>query len=226
MSNHTDFVDLDLARRTVGKDGVIDPIAARRAAASNLDRMSKQRERLEDQVATAAQELERLRQRQEDIARQKKTLEEIRALQQSFLTEKQKLSLKLQQSLALLEKEDIRVTRLTELYQDSRRNFEVLVEELTGLDEQEWREEYFDEDLQQAYDQLKALSADFGKGLARLDALGWTPGAETEAEVAEPETERGFLGWMKIGVAIAIPLAFFLLLAALSLVSLLQHLSP
>lgn len=225
MSNPTDFVDLDLTRRNVGKDGMIDPMAARRAAAANLDRMGRQRERLEDQVATAAQELERLRQRQQDIETQKKTLEEIRSIQQDFLREKKKLAQRLDQSLVLLEKEEVRVSRLSELYRDSRVLFDGLNGELELLDEESWREEAFEEDLVKSNDRLKALRKEFAKGLARLDALGWTP--ET-AEAGEEELldDRGFFHWMKIGFAIGLPIALLLALAAISVVSLLNHFAP
>lgn len=206
--NRTDFVDEDLTRRSVGPDGLIDPVAARRAAASNLERMSRQRDRLEDQVATTAQELERLRQRQENLEDQKKTLEEIRRLQADFLRERKSLAQRVHQSLVLLEKEEVRVARLTDLYADSRKIFARLEERIDALDESEWSEEDFDEDLTRAHDLLKGLKMEFNKTVARLDALGWIPEeAAGETGAAEPVTGRGFGGWMLVGLAVGIPVA-------------------
>jgi len=224
MSTPTDFVDMDLSRRGVGKDGMIDPIAARRAAAANLDRMGRQRERLEDQVATAAQELEKLRQRQQNIEEQKRSLEEIRAVQQEFLREKKKLGQKLDQSLVLLEKEELRITKLGELYRESRALFEGLTNELELLDEDGWREEQFEDDLIKSHDRLKALRQEFTRGIGKLDTLGWTPEG-TDPEEGFESVERGFLGWMKIGVAIGLPIALLMGLTAFCVVSLLKHLA-
>ncbi|MCC5847024.1 MAG: hypothetical protein JJU29_02940 [Verrucomicrobia bacterium] len=225
MSRHTDFVDEDLTRRTVGVDGMIDPIAARRAAESNLERMSRQRDRLEDQVATTAQELERLRQRRENLEAQKKSLEEIRALQADFLKEKKSIGQRLHQSQVLLEKEEIRTARLTDLYTDSRSIFAGLQDRLEELDENEWEEENFDEDLARAHDQLKGLKMEFNKTLARLDALGWTPEAAAASE-AEDEVvdERGFTGWMLVGLAVGLPIALLLGATAILVVYLLTYL--
>ncbi len=225
MSRHTDFVDEDLTRRNVGTDGMIDPIAARRAAESNLERMSRQRDRLEDQVATTAQELERLRQRRENLEAQKKSLEEIRALQADFLKEKKSIAQRLHQSQVLLEKEEIRTARLTDLYTDSRSIFASLEDRLDELDENQWEEESFDEDLARAHDQLKGLKMEFNKTLARLDALGWTPetAAASEAE-DEIVVDRGFAGWMLVGFAVGLPIALLLGATAFLVVYLLTYL--
>lgn len=220
MGKHTDFIDDDLSGSVgVGPDGMIDPIAARRAQSSNLNRMTEQRERLEDQVATTAQELERLRQKREDLETQKKSLEEIRKQQDAYLSEKKDMGQRIHQSLVLLEKEELRVAQLTELYGDTRRHFEQLQEKLDGMNEGNWEEDRFDEELSRSLDQLKATRIDFNKSLARLDALGWAPGQESSAsepEIAEESTmERGFVEWMSIGAAIGIPLAVLLGIAAI-----------
>lgn len=226
--SRTDFVDEDLTRRSVGPDGLIDPIAARRAAASNLEKMSRQRDRLEDQVATTAQELERLRQKQENLEAQKKTLEEVRRLQAEFLRERKTLAQRVHQSLVLLEKEELRVARLTDLYSDSRKIFSRLEERIDELDESEWSEQDFDEDLTRAHDQLKGLKLEFNKSIARLDALGWTPdeAAEAEEEAVTSLRDRGFGGWMLVGLAVGIPVALLLGLTAVFVYYLLTNVLP
>lgn len=223
MSRRTDFVDEDLTRRSVGADGMIDPIAARRAAESNLEKMSRQRDRLEDQVATTAQELERLRQRRENLESQRKNLEEIRKIQGEFLEEKKSLGQRLHQSLVLLEKEEVRIARLSDLYTDSRAIFSRLTDRLEALEDGGWTEEDFEDELTRANDQLKGLKLEFSKTVARLDALGWTPDTEASEEEDVLETTRGFADWMVVGLAVGLPIALLLGCTALFVVYVLTN---
>ena len=197
----------------VGADGMIDPIAARRAAAGNLEAMAQQRERLEDQVATTAQELERLRQRREGLESQKRSLEEMRKHQDDYLDEKKDMTQRVHQSLVLLEKEEVRVAQLTDLYADSRKQFERMRERLDAMEEGAWGEDAFAEELSRALDQLKATRLDFNKSLARLDALGWSPEtalAEQEEDEGSIVEDRRFADWVFIGFAIGLPIAILL----------------
>jgi hypothetical protein len=213
MSHPTDFIDDDLSGRTLGPDGLIDPLATRRKAQTDMDRMSKQRERLEDQVASTTQELERLRQKQENLQEQKKTLEDIRRQQGDYLREKKDIGQRLHQSLVLLEKEEIRVSQLAELYADSRETFGRMAEKLEALGEGNWEESRFDEEMTKALDQVKAMRMEFNKTLARLDAFGW-PSEEGEA-ATETTGARDFRDWLLMGLALGLPISLLLSLSAI-----------
>lgn len=219
MSNSTDFIDDDLSGGGIRRDGTIDPLAARRAAANNLERMSEQRERLEDQVASTAQELERLKQRREDLESRKHSLQEIRKQQEGYINEKKDMAQKVHQSLVMLEKEEVRVAQLTDLYADTRRKFGTMRDTIDSMDEGAWDEDRFHEELGKALDQLKALRMDFNKTLARLDAFGWPPADGEDEDVREhtglaASDARGFADWMLVGLAIGLPVALLLGLAA------------
>jgi hypothetical protein len=223
MSHPSDFIDEDLRGRTVGPNGLVDPAVLRRAQQDKLASMGRQRERLEEQVATTAQELERLRQQQESLERQKQTLEALRRRQVRYLDEKKEMGERLQQSIVLLEKEEQRVSQLVDLYADSRERFDELHRQLETLEEGGWTDSAFENELGKALDGLKAVRVDFGKTLGRLDALGWDPDAENSP--TPPSSAEGFLHWARIGLAIAIPFALLLGLTALAVAFLLTKLS-
>ncbi len=222
MSHPADFIDEDLRGRTVGPQGLVDPAVLRRARQEKLAVLGRQRERLEEQVATTAQELERLRHQQESLERQKQSLETLRRQQTEYVDEKKEIGDRLGQSLALLEKEEIRVEQLRELYQSSRALFEDLSRQVAALEEGGWTDAAFEVELGKAMDQLKAIRMSFGKALARLDALGWDP----ESSPPPPSPSEGFLHWLRIGLALALPFAILLGLTALGVALLLTKLAP
>lgn len=219
MSHNTDFVDDDLTGRGIGADGMIDPIAARKAAEANHGRMVQQRERIEDQVANTAQELELLRQKQEDLESEKRSLEAVRRLQEAYTREKQEMVATLHRSQTILEKEEVRASQLLELYTATRRDFSALQEHIGAIQEGSWEDEQFAEELVKAQDQLKAAKLSYDKSIARLEALGWNPegSAPRDGDGSEEEelVGQGFGHWAMVGLAFSLPLTILLSLGAL-----------
>ena len=128
MAN-TDFFDDDLvkqrdsARRlklgpsddsigTVGDGASSDEVPVRPVSDFNLTRMAKHKQEVDDHVATAVHELERLRKRQEDLEREKKELEELRRKQEEYERGKREMSERLSQSLVTLEKDELQAERV------------------------------------------------------------------------------------------------------------------
>lgn len=183
-----------------------------------LGRMHRQREHLEEEVADTARELHSLQQQQENLLKRKQSLESLRLRQGQYVEEKQDLARRIHQCLLLLDKEEVRVSQLQELYGNSRTLFSRLESQLQGLVEGGWGEEEFDAELSQSADVVKGVRMEFKKALARLDRLDWTSDSE-EAEL-EPVgiSDLGFGYWLKVGVAIGLPIA---LLCGLSVMAVL-----
>ena len=79
------------------------------------------------------------------------------------------------------------------------------------INEEKWPESDFKDDLDSALAQVEAARTIYRKAMGRIDAASWHKSSEsTPARNAEPVggggMPRSFLFWLKVGVAIALPL--------------------
>ncbi len=191
-------------------------IPVRAVSDINLTRMAKHKQEIDENGASAAQERERLRKRQEDLEREKRDLEELRRRQGEFERGRREMIERFSQSLVSLEKEEVQAQRLAELLGAARKRFKTMLAEIEGLKEEAWPEDQFQEELQKALAVIEDARMEFNKSMARIEAAG---SAEPPADAAarrpvifeeshrahEPEHTFGY--WLKVGVAVSLPLA-------------------
>ncbi len=215
-SRQTDFIDADLHAPRIPRPDLQAEDAVTR---NELGRLQAQRARLEDEVAGTARDLESLRQQQENLLKRKQSLESLRKRQGQYVEEKQELGQRIHQCLLLLDKEEVRVSQLQELYNHSRELFCRLETQLKELGEGGWDESHFDAELTSSADVVKGVRMEFKKGLARLDSLDWTSESDlTPDDEKIPMQEMGFGFWLKVGIAIGLPIAVLCGLSALAVV--------
>lgn len=193
----------------------------------NLTRMVRQKEEISEEVALKARELERLRQRQTDLEVQKKGLEELRSKQSDYESGKRELKERMTQSLIGLEKREIQTSQLADLLGETRRRFREMLNELGEINEENWPDEAFREELNKALAQIDDMRMEFNRSMSRVEmAVGSddsSPGDHKPVifEETRPamEMERNFGYWMKVGLAVSLPLIIFvcIVLAALFL---------
>lgn len=180
----------------------------------NLSRMARHRDQLEGQVADALTEIERLRLRQDDLEVEKRQLELLRKKQDGYVSAKRDVVQRLHQSMIALEKEEIKASQLTELYSNTRQSFRNMMEEIEGIDETSWPEEYVQEELHKAQDLIDNIRVECSKALVKLDTFsnaGQARFGEGQANAAENKVQaRGFAYWLKVGLAISLPFAFIM----------------
>lgn len=215
-SRQTDFIDADLHAPRIPRPDLQAEDAVTR---NELGHLQAQRARLEDEVAGTARDLESLRQQQENLLKRKQSLESLRKRQGEYVEEKQELGQRIHQCLLLLDKEEVRVSQLQELYRHSRELFFRLETQLKELGEGGWDETHFDEELTRSADVVKGVRMEFKKGLARLDSLDWN--SESDLPPDDEKTalqQMGFGFWLKVGIAIGLPIAVLCGLSALAVV--------
>jgi len=210
----TDFVDDDL----VAAGG---PATTRERDEPESDddasRLARQREKLTGEVASAAQEIERLRLRQEELEQEKARLAELNARQDRYTTGKRALLDDLNQALLVMKKDQMRAERLVELLTVTRARCQEMLDELHALDEERWSESAFDEELALALALVEKSRMEYGRAMAKVEAE--LPAAEAKATRARGPragrslAEKGVGFWFKIGLAFSLP--FILALAAL-----------
>lgn len=216
MAN-TDFVDDDLLKPSAPVEPVpppADPADAARIRDPGMARIARHRDQLESQVASAAKDIERLRQKQEDLETERRSLEEIRRKQDEYLRSKKDIVQKLNQSLYALEREEVKANQLMDLYSTTRRTFRTLLDDVQAVDEAAWDKDHLGEEVTHALDRVSAVRVEVAKNLARLDAMGGNsavePGEENANDGAsgrKPGSAPGFGHWIKIGFAVGLPVA-------------------
>lgn len=226
----TDFYDDDLAkhhsasRKTRGEHEAPEAggseAPARPVSDLNLTRMAKQKEQVEDHMAQAAQELERLRQRQENLEKEKSALEELRRRQAEYERGKREIMERLNHSIISLEKEELNAENLLELVRDTRLRCRSWVNDIDAIDEENWPEEQFREELSKGMTRIEDVRLEYNKALSKIEAMHTSdrqagasmPLRAPEERTVEPVPEKGFAYWLKIGFAASLPLIMTLLI--------------
>lgn len=232
----TDFFDDDLQRRGAIRTAPLgqatdvvgtakqDDFPARPISDLNLTRMARHREEVNTQVATAKVEIERMRRRQSDLEREKQTLEDLMEKQDQYEQGKQEMIQRLSESIVSLEKLEDQAARQVEIYSSTKARFGECVEELHRINDAEWADDLFREELNKAVVQIDVIRKEFVKGQAAVEAAGGPVKLfdETRPRITafqdEPEQSRGFGTWVRIGLAVSLPLIIAIAVAVIVLV--------
>lgn len=230
----TDFFDEDLQnreatrRKAVASDGGLGEGSSelrRPVSDLNLTRLARHRDEVESQVAASAQELDRLRMRQEELERERRELEALRKKQEDYERGRKEILNRLQQSLISMEKEQLKSERMVELLQETRRSFKSMVAEIEGIREDRWSDDSVADELGQALVVVEECRMQYNKALARIDTVtaesgpGERTGPWLPAGDGSDPVWPGFRYWLKAGLALSLPLLVVILaLAAAGLV--------
>jgi hypothetical protein len=214
----TDFTDRDL--QTPSPRRVESPLAQglgiRTAPEGGADRMTRHKEEISTHMSGAVSELERLRLRQDELEREKRSLEDLSRKQAEYEAGKRDIIEKLNRSAILLEKEETQANRMAELLAETRDKFQETLAELKAIKEEAWGDADFRVELSRALAKVEAGRETYKRAMAKIDASSWHKvGGKMDAmpEVArESFLPLGFGGWLKIGIAVTIPLAVVLVL--------------
>lgn len=191
-----------------------EPALSHGASDLDLPLMTRHKQQIDAESAQAAERLERLRQMQEDVERKKRELEEARRKQQDFIKGKEELVGHLTQSLASIERNELRATQMVEVFHNTRQVFRGLLEEVTGIDEESWGEDRVREEVSMALGRINDARMEYNKAMARIEALmnQDAPGGEGHKPILFEDApahaeERGFGYWLSVGLAVTLPLA-------------------
>ena len=191
--------------------------------------MAQQKEKVEDQVATALQELEKLKSRQENLEGEKSRLEALRQKQNEYQRLKREMLEHLQQSVVRLENDEIRSQQRLDLVSTIRQECAGRVEEIASLKEAAWTEDNFQDELNRALAIVQEARTAYNKAQARLEAV---VGPEQASSASSSPVifeegprwgagEKSFAQFSKIGLACSWP--FMLVLSGLALLYYVVH---
>jgi vacuolar-type H+-ATPase subunit I/STV1 len=211
----TDFFDEDLIKAGAAGHGGSDedPIPVQPVLGATLGKMAKKKEEMSSQVATAIQEIERLRMRQEELEREKNALEELTRKQDQYERDKMDIIEKLERTVVVMEKEESQAARMVELLSESRSRFKNTLTEIRAIDEDAWTDQNFNEELNKSAALIENARMDYKKSLAKIEAASWHTMSNEGAKAAGLDDaafggggEKEFGYWVKIGFAVSLPL--------------------
>ena len=229
----TDFYDDDLARErervfniqlnggdASARDGYIPAsrdLPSRPIADLPLTHMARHKQEVDEQMVDKAKELERLRSRQAELERERRTLEELRAKQEQFETSRRDAKKTLSESLVRLDQERQQADRLIEQLEETRRLFRSRLDEVEAIDEQSWEDERLPEELNRAVVLLESIQDEYRKAIAKLAAIRPdtpAPSSSGRAAAAYPAMRAAgtaglpadLKGWLLAGAAFTAPL--------------------
>lgn len=221
----TDFFDDDLGQRrgaikastlgTVGEPaGAIkaDDVPVRPISDLNLTRMARHREEVNMQLASDKLHIERLKQRQGEMEREKHMLEDLLEKQDQYERGKQEMIDRLTESIVSLQKLGEHAARQVEIYWTTRERFTAALDELQQINDTDWTDDVFRDELSKAVARIDAIRNEYVKSQATIEAVGGPvklfegkPAPVVEDEFASPAA-RSFGHWFKVGLAASLPL--------------------
>jgi len=196
-----------------------DDVAILPISQAGLKRMHQQKDDLSNQVAGAAQEMERLRLKHKELEQEKRQLEELTRKQEEYQAAKSEIMESLGRSLIVLEKDQQQAIRVAEVLGETRKLFSIMLADIRHINEETWAEDTFQAELNKAVAIVESARIDYRKAISRVEAVGWSKDSpEERLPVLHPSpgqggiTEKGFLAWLKVGIAVSLPIMVFMLI--------------
>ena len=170
-------------------------------------------EDVQAKVHEAQAELAHLRQRQEEIERQKLHLEQIKKKQDAFGLGKRDLTEKFTRSIGAIDRDLYNAHKLVEELAATHQVFSTHLEILRGLQPEKWDRNQVDEELDRALDAIDDAKEEYLKSTRRLNSLradgssrhtGMEEGQRQSASA--PASKEDFVGLVQRGFALSLPL--------------------
>src|SRR5437763_10540398 len=170
-------------------------------------------EHLELQVQKAQEQLLQLKREQEQIKKQKRELEEWSRRQEELERGRTEMTDKLTRSLVVLEREAYNAQRRLEQIRASRESFGQHLELIEAIDPKTWNPADLHKELSRALSTVDDARTEYSEQRSRLQATGQnasdTSLPDISSDAYESNSGRTFFQWLKVGVALTLPLIIF-----------------
>src|ERR1039457_4497037 len=195
----TEFVDTDFQAHQSPGASLTDPLRA------------PTREEVDRKVVEAQQKLAELKRAQEDLERERATLEELRRRQLEFQTGRQEMVRNLTRGLGLLEEAEFNARRDAEQMVKTVGDFRTALEKIQSIHDEVWTKENFQIELTRALTTIENARMEWNSARLKLPVLAGEnkPALAVEknsAPTAPSLAELSFGQLCKIGLAMTWPL--------------------
>src|SRR5271155_1192546 len=197
----TEFVDADFQAHK-------SPFATSASASDPL--RAPTRDEVDRKVVEAQQKLAELKRAQDDLERERASLEELRRRQTEFQTGRQEMIHNLTRGLGLLEEAEFNPRRDAEQMVKTIADFRDALAKIEAVHDETWTKENFSTELTRALTAIENARMEWNTARLKLPALSPESLKKTEAESAPPAvaplTSLSFGELCKIGLAMTWPL--------------------
>lgn len=203
----TEFVDSDFQAHQSPGASLTDPLRA------------PTREEVDRKVVEAQQKLAELKRAQEDLERERATLEELRRRQLEFQNGRQEMVRHLTRGLGLLEEAEFNARRDAEQMVKTLADFRAALEKIQAIHDEIWTKENFQIELTRALTTIENARMEWNSARLKLPVLAGEAAQKAEAEPAAPApavspfASMSFGELCKIGFAMTWPLLLVALAA-------------
>jgi hypothetical protein len=203
----TEFVDTDFQAHQSPGASLTDPLRA------------PTREEVDRKVVEAQQKLAELKRAQEDLERERATLEELRRRQLEFQNGRQEMIRNLTRGLGLLEEAEFNARRDAEQMVKTLGDFRTALDKIQAIHDEAWTKENFQIELTRALTAIENARMEWNSARLKLPVLAGEAAQKTEAEpsapapVVSPFASLSLAELCKIGFALTWPLLLVALAA-------------
>ncbi len=176
-------------------------------------------ENLTEMVDQAAGKIAFLKKKQEELARRKADLEELKRQRQELDILNSRALANLERGIAVLDKEESELTRTNTMVKATREEFEKIISEVRGIREDTWAEEDLKGELSRALAVVAKAKRGYTAARGKVDALstrgleeGRSPAGSSPSVVPIPAADSGDL--FRKGLLFFLPAALLALLVA------------
>src|SRR5437867_2875152 len=170
-------------------------------------------EHLDSQVQKAQEQLLQLKRQQEQIEKQKRELEELSRRQEELERGRTEMTDKLTRSLVVLEREGYNAQKRLEQIRATRESFGQHLELIEAIDPKSWNPADLHKELSRALSTVDDARTEYSEQRSRLQATGEnasdTSLPDISSDAYESNSGRTFFQWLKVGVALTLPLIIF-----------------
>src|SRR5580658_6250407 len=169
------------------------------------------REEVDRKVVEAQQKLAELKHAQQELERERSTLEELRRRQLEFQNGRQEIVQNLTRGLGLLEEADFNARRETEQMNKTIADFREALAKVETIHDETWTKENFHVELTRALTAVENARMEWNSARLKIPALAGESAKKTETETApqpvvSPFANLSFGELCKIGLAMTWPL--------------------
>lgn len=176
---------------------------------SFLDLQDPSAQELETQVQRAKAELDDLKRKQEQIEREKLRLEELSRKQDELEAGRSEMAEKLSRAMVLVQREADETLKRLEQLKAINDSFTEHFRGLEDINPKLWSGSEMPKELSKALTAVEAARAEYSRAQAKIavESAADSPTSEMlEYDTESGAVDRSFAEWVKIGVAVTLPL--------------------